>query len=64
MGADARVALAAVTAAGGRVVRETPQGHGEVFAWFADPAGNVLGVYQQPGLAEAERARAAEAAGR
>jgi len=25
-----------------------------VFAWFADPGGNVLGVYQQPGLAEAE----------
>ena len=26
---------------------------GEV-TWFRDPAGNVLGVYQQPGLAEAE----------
>jgi predicted enzyme related to lactoylglutathione lyase len=64
MVADARSALAAVTSAGGRVVRETPEGHGEVFAWFADPAGNVLGIYQQPGLAAAEAERAVAGAGR
>jgi predicted enzyme related to lactoylglutathione lyase len=64
MVADAHAALTAVTAAGGRVVRETPEGHGEVFAWFADPAGNVLGVYQQPGLAEAEADRVAAGATR
>lgn len=57
MVADASAATDAVRAAGGRVVRETPPGHSEVFAWFADPAGNVLGVYQQPGLAAAEAAR-------
>jgi hypothetical protein len=30
----------------------------EKFAWFRDPAGNVLGIYQQPGLADTEHARA------
>ena len=33
----------------------------EVFAWFKDPGGNVLGVYQQPGLAPAEAAADAPA---
>jgi hypothetical protein len=28
----------------------------EIPAWFTDPAGNVLGVCQQPGLAETEQA--------
>jgi hypothetical protein len=32
---------------------------GQVFAWFSDPAGNTLGVYQQPGLAETEAREAA-----
>ena len=54
MVADARAACAAVTQAGGRIVRESPPEHPEVFAWFADPAGNVLGIYQQAGLAEQE----------
>lgn len=44
----------AVLAAGGEIVRPVDPGAGEVFGWFRDPAGNVLGVYQQPGLAEAE----------
>jgi predicted enzyme related to lactoylglutathione lyase len=26
----------------------TPQGEGEAYATFRDPAGNVLGVFQQP----------------
>jgi len=56
MVADARAAVDAVTAAGGEIVRPIDPGAGEVFAWFADPAGNVLGIYQQPGLAETERA--------
>ncbi len=34
---------------------------GEVFAWFADPAGNTLGIYQQPGLAETEAKAEADA---
>lgn len=57
MVADAASALEAILERGGRVVRSAPEGHGEVFAWFADPTGNVLGIYQQPGLAEAERVR-------
>jgi hypothetical protein len=31
-------------------------GFSEVLATFLDPAGNLLGIYQQPGLAEAEAA--------
>src|SRR3954447_11476271 len=57
MVADAGAAMERITAAGGRLVRESPADHPEVFAWFADPAGNLLGIYQQPGLAETERAR-------
>lgn len=54
MVARADAALAAVRAAGGEIVRPVDPGAGEVFGWVRDPAGNVLGVYQQPGLAEAE----------
>ena len=54
MVARADAALAAVQAAGGEIVRPMDPGAGEVFGWVRDPAGNVLGVYQQPGLAEAE----------
>src|SRR4051794_35944074 len=56
MVADLAAALEAVRAAGGRVVRTSPPGAGESFGWFADPAGNVLGIYQQHGLAETEAA--------
>jgi uncharacterized protein len=58
MVADGRAALDAVVAGGGTIVREIDPDAGEVFAWFADPAGNVLGVYQQPGLAETGQAAA------
>lgn len=54
MVARADAALDAVRAAGGEIVRPVDPGAGEVFGWIRDPAGNVLGVYQQPGLAEAE----------
>jgi predicted enzyme related to lactoylglutathione lyase len=57
MVADAAAAVASIVAGGGDVVRPIdPAGH-EVFAWFRDPGGNVLGVYQQPGLAEDSRSR-------
>jgi uncharacterized protein len=59
MVADGRAVLEAVVAAGGTIVREIDHDAGEVFAWFSDPAGNVFGVYQQPGLAETEHAAAA-----
>src|SRR3954463_6565314 len=42
-------ALEKVVRAGGEVVTPlTPQGPGEAFATFRDPAGNVLGLGQQP----------------
>jgi predicted enzyme related to lactoylglutathione lyase len=54
MVADLPAATAAIVAAGGRVVRVSDAEHGEVFAHVADPHGNVLGVYEQPGLAQDE----------
>jgi predicted enzyme related to lactoylglutathione lyase len=56
MVADAGATLAAVQAAGGEVVRPVDPAAGEIFAWFKDPGGNTLGVYQQPGLAQTEAA--------
>jgi uncharacterized protein len=41
--------LERIREAGGEVVTPlTPQGKGEAFATFRDPAGNVLGIAQQP----------------
>ena len=41
--------LDTIREAGGEVVTPlTPQGEGEAFATFRDPAGNVLGIGQQP----------------
>jgi predicted enzyme related to lactoylglutathione lyase len=41
--------LTKISAAGGEVVTPlTPQGEGEASAIFRDPAGNVLGIGQQP----------------
>jgi len=54
MVADAAAAVNAVVAAGGTVVLPAGTYGTEVLATFRDPAGNLLGVYQQPGLAEAE----------
>jgi uncharacterized protein len=54
MVADAATAVDAVVTAGGEIVQPVAPQADEVFATFRDPAGNVLGIYQQPGLAEAE----------
>jgi predicted enzyme related to lactoylglutathione lyase len=54
MVADAGATLAAVQAAGGEIVRPVDPAASEVSAWFKDPGGNVLGVYQQPGLAQTQ----------
>jgi len=54
MVADAAAAVEAAVAAGGEIVRPIDPNESEVFAWFRDPAGNVLGIYQEPGLAELE----------
>jgi len=55
MVADAAAAVNAVVAAGGTVVLPAGTYGTEVLATFLDPAGNLLGIYQQPGLVEAER---------
>jgi uncharacterized protein len=54
MVADATAAMDAVVKAGGEIVRAPDPAASEVFAWFRDPGGNTLGIYQQPGLAETE----------
>jgi uncharacterized protein len=54
MVADAAAAAEAAIAAGGRIVLPAGEYGGEVLATFLDPAGNLLGIYQQPGLAETE----------
>jgi uncharacterized glyoxalase superfamily protein PhnB len=54
MVADLDAALAAVRAAGGEVVNEDAS-PGERVGHVRDPAGNLIGIYEQPGLAERER---------
>ena len=52
MVADFEAALAAVRDAGGEVLNEDAA-PGERVGHVRDPAGNVIGIYQQPGLADA-----------
>jgi predicted enzyme related to lactoylglutathione lyase len=59
MVADVKAAIDAVRQAGGAILHLGSPDSGEVFAWFSDPAGNTLGLYQQPGLAETEAREAA-----
>jgi uncharacterized protein len=54
MVADMNRTIAAIESAGGAIVLPVDPNAHEVFAHFRDPAGNVLGIYQQPGLAEQE----------
>jgi predicted enzyme related to lactoylglutathione lyase len=44
----------AVIAGGGEIVQRVDPDSPEVYFLFRDPSGNVMGVYQQPGLEEAE----------
>jgi predicted enzyme related to lactoylglutathione lyase len=55
MVADAAACVEAVLVAGGEIVQPIASASREVFATFRDPAGNIMGIYQQPGLAEMER---------
>ena len=49
---DVQRALEKIVKAGGEIVTPlTPQGEGEAFATFRDPAGNVLGVFHEGGAA-------------
>jgi uncharacterized protein len=52
MVASAADAVKAVVSAGGEIVHPVDLKAREVVATFRDPAGNLLGIYQQPGLAE------------
>jgi uncharacterized protein len=54
MVATAATTIEAIIAAGGEIVQPVNPDEHEVYALFRDPAGNVLGIYQQPGLAETE----------
>lgn len=62
MVADITTAIDAILAAGGAIVQPVNPDADEVYALFSDPAGNVLGVYQMPGLAETEAQIAASQA--
>lgn len=51
MVADAEVTLEKITAHGGEIVEPVHPGSPEVVARFRDPAGNVMGIYQEKALA-------------
>ena len=54
MVASAARAIEAIRSAGGEIVHQVDPNAREVVATFCDPAGNLLGIYQQRGLADAE----------
>ena len=54
MVASAATTIEAIIAAGGKIVQPVNPDEREVYAHFSDPAGNILGIYQQEGLAEIE----------
>ncbi len=64
MVASATAALDAVVLAGGEIVQPVVPHAREVVATFRDPAGNLIGIYQQPGLAETEARPSSTAVGR
>jgi predicted enzyme related to lactoylglutathione lyase len=57
MVADADASVERVLAAGGEVVQPVDRSGEDVIARFRDPAGNVLGLFEQPGLMERVRRR-------
>jgi predicted enzyme related to lactoylglutathione lyase len=54
MVASAAKSIEAIRSAGGEIVHHADPRAREVVATFRDPAGNLLGIYQQPGLAESD----------
>ena len=54
MVASAATTIEAIIAAGGTIVQPVDPKEQEVYAHFRDPAGNILGIYQQAGLSEIE----------
>jgi uncharacterized protein len=63
MVASAARAVEAIRSAGGEIVDHVEPRAPEVVATFRDPAGNLIGIYQQPGLAESEAREASAAVG-
>jgi uncharacterized protein len=61
---SAAAAVDAVVSAGGEIVKPVDPKAREVVATFRDPAGNLIGIYQQPGLAESEARESATGARR
>jgi predicted enzyme related to lactoylglutathione lyase len=61
---SAVAAVEAIVSAGGEIVKPVDPNAREVVATFRDPAGNLIGIYQQPGLAEAEARESSAAVGR
>ncbi len=47
---DAEATVKAVVANGGEIVQPIGGDAPEITARFRDPGGNVIGIYQQPGL--------------
>ena len=45
---DAAASVDKLTAAGAEIVRPLDPDGPEIIAWFRDPGGNVLGIYQEP----------------
>ncbi len=45
---DIQATIAAITAKGGMITQRVGADHPEITARFADPDGNVFGLYQQP----------------
>ena len=60
MVASAAAAAEAVVAAGGEIVEPAHPGQREVVVLFRDPGGNLMGIYEQPGLAESEDREASD----
>ncbi len=56
MVADADATVAGVVRAGGEVVQPVDRSREDVVALVRDPAGNVLGIFEQPGLVDREDA--------
>ena len=60
MVANAATTIDAIIAADGEIVLPVNPDEHEIYAHFRDPAGNILGIYQQPGLAETEAQQLAD----
>lgn len=45
---DAEATVAKITDAGGKILRPLNPQDSEIIAWFSDPGGNLMGIYQEP----------------